>query len=93
MPSDRLVAMEEPKPIEAWCRYDFPGRGSAYSPLQWNQNHFNGIDYDQKTHTKGVFKFAGREWAQDVDEELGNYDYLYDNTLAPPPSPLTTSKP
>lgn len=71
-----MVAMEDTNSIEAWCRYEFPGRGSAHSPLKWNQNHFNGIDYDQITKTKGIWKFEGKEWAQDVDEELGNYDYL-----------------
>lgn len=74
--SDRNVVEEDTKPIEAWCRYDFPGRGNAYSPLKWDQQHFNGIDYDQTTQRKGVWKFEGKEWAQDVDEELGNYDYL-----------------
>lgn len=71
-----MAALEEPKTIEAWCRYDFPGRGSTYSPLKWNKSHFNGIDYDQITKTKGVWKYEGKEWAQDVDEELANYDYL-----------------
>lgn len=68
--------MEQPNLIEAWCKYEFPGRGDAYSPLKWNQHHFNGIDYDHKTKTNGVWKFEGKKWAGDVDEELGNYDYL-----------------
>lgn len=74
--SDRNTSVEEPRAIEAWCKYEFPGRGDAYSPLKWNKQHFNGIDYDHKTKTNGVWKFQGKEWAQDVDEELGNYDYL-----------------
>jgi alpha-amylase len=24
-----------------------------------------------------VWKFEGKEWADDVDEELGNYDFLW----------------
>lgn len=63
--------------IEAWSGYEFPGRGSAYSPLKWSKEHFTGIDYDHKTRSKGIWKFQGKEWAQDVDEELGSYDYLY----------------
>ncbi|KAF3762759.1 family 13 glycoside hydrolase [Cryphonectria parasitica EP155] len=75
-PKNRLVSVGKPGEIEAWCGYDFPGRGSGYSPLRWNQTHFNGIDYCHHLKTHGVWKFEGKEWAQDVDEELGNYDYL-----------------
>ncbi|ROV92975.1 hypothetical protein VMCG_08977 [Cytospora schulzeri] len=75
-PKNRDEVVGEPYPIEAWTGYDFPGRGTAYSHLKWNRNHFTGIDYDHKTRKNGVWKFQGKEWAQDVDEELGNYDYL-----------------
>lgn len=74
---DRTQVCEESCVIEAWSGYEFPGRGSAYSPLRWNKEHFTGIDYDHKTQSKGIWKFQGKEWAQDVDEELGSYDYLY----------------
>ncbi|KAL1868929.1 hypothetical protein Daus18300_005765 [Diaporthe australafricana] len=73
---DRTKVCEESCVIEAWSGYEFPGRGSAYSPLKWNKEHFTGIDYDHKTRSKGIWKFQGKEWAQDVDEELGSYDYL-----------------
>ncbi|KAK0610129.1 glycoside hydrolase superfamily [Bombardia bombarda] len=62
--------------IEAWTGYEFPGRAGKYSPMKWNKEHFTGIDYDSRRGEKGVWKFEGKEWAQDVDEELGNYDYL-----------------
>ncbi|PSR92274.1 alpha-amylase-like protein [Coniella lustricola] len=75
-PKDRWTALGKPEAIEAWCGYDFPGRGATYSPLKWNQTHFNGIDYCHIKKSKGVWKFHGKEWADDVDEELGNYDYL-----------------
>ena len=62
--------------IEAWTGYSFPGRGQVHSPLRWNHTHFTGIDYDDRTKQNAVWKFRGKEWAVDVDEELGNYDYL-----------------
>lgn len=71
-----MALEDEPKEIEAWCQYHFPGRGERYSPLKWNQSHFNGIDYCSRVKANGVWKFEGKEWAQDVDEELGNYEYL-----------------
>ncbi|KAK3377223.1 glycoside hydrolase family 13 protein [Lasiosphaeria ovina] len=67
---------DEPYEIEAWTGYTFPGRGDTYSPLKWRKEHFTGIDYDSKRGEKGVWRFAGKQWAPDVDEELGNYDYL-----------------
>ncbi|KAK3938965.1 glycoside hydrolase superfamily [Diplogelasinospora grovesii] len=75
-PKDRTKAIGEAEEIQAWTGYNFPGRGSTYSPLKWNKNHFTGIDYDNKRRTNAVWKFEGKEWATDVDEELGNYDYL-----------------
>ncbi|KAK3689315.1 alpha-amylase-like protein [Podospora appendiculata] len=75
-PHDRTKVVGEPREIEAWTGYKFPGRGSTYSPLKWNKSHFTGIDYDALSGEKGVFKFVGKEFSADVDEELGNYDYL-----------------
>jgi len=62
--------------IEAWTGYEFPGRGETYSALKWDWKCFTGIDYDGKTGQSGVWRFEGKKWAEDVDEELGNYDYL-----------------
>ena len=62
--------------IVAWTGYEFPGRKGAYSPLKWNWECFTGIDYDGRKRESGVWRFEGKQWAVDVDEELGNYDYL-----------------
>ncbi len=50
--------------------------------MRWNWNHFSGVDYDARSNEVGVFKLLGddglrSEWATDVSDELGNYDYLY----------------
>lgn len=49
-----------------------------YSNMEWNFNHFTGIDFDAKTDTKAIFKIKGegKDWADDVDTENANYDYL-----------------
>ena len=41
-------------------------------------NHFTGVDYDDKTGTKAIYKIQGdgKSWADDVDGENGSYDYL-----------------
>ena len=38
--------------------------------------HFDGIDYDEKTHRNTIFLFDQKSWDQEVDDENGNYDYL-----------------
>lgn len=50
--------------------------------MTYNWRHFSGIDWDDDTRTKGIYKFVGDGyttkpgWSTDVDNELGNYDYL-----------------
>lgn len=53
---DRRIETCPPKKIESWLRYDFPGRGDAYSALRWRAEHFNGTDWDQRTNRHAIFK-------------------------------------
>lgn len=62
--------------IEAWTQFNFKERDSKYSSFRWNQNHFTSVDYDNKSHTQGLYLFKGKEWSDNIDLELGNYDYL-----------------
>ncbi|KAK6073491.1 alpha amylase [Seiridium cupressi] len=74
---DRWKNIGESQNIEAWTRFDFPGRGNTYSSLNWTKEHFNGVDYNHTSQTQGIWRFQGKKWARDVDEELGNYDFLH----------------
>ncbi|KAK3068923.1 hypothetical protein LTR53_013139 [Teratosphaeriaceae sp. CCFEE 6253] len=50
-----------PKKIEAWLRYDFPGREQArekYSSFKWRAEHFNGIDWDQRAQRNAIYKLV-----------------------------------
>lgn len=62
--------------IKAWTKFLFEGRGDVYSNFKWHKDHFTSVDFDQNTGRKGLFKFVGKEWDQNIDLELGNYDYL-----------------
>ncbi|KAH8881372.1 alpha-amylase-like protein [Thozetella sp. PMI_491] len=73
---DRTQIIGGPEEIEVWTGFNFPGRGNTYSGLRWNKDHFTGIDYDHKHKVKALYKFEGKEWAEDTAPELGNYDYL-----------------
>lgn len=75
-PLDRLKEIGKPQKIHSWTKFDFPGRGKTYSSMKWNSEHFNGVDWDQRSQFKGIYRFKNKSWAYEVDEELGNYDYL-----------------
>ncbi|KAF5326937.1 hypothetical protein D9619_004839 [Psilocybe cf. subviscida] len=75
-PDNRMKNLEPPKEIEAWSLFDYPGRGNTYSTMRWNQEHFTGLDWDQKTRTKAIYRIAHKTWSRNVDSELGNYDFL-----------------
>lgn len=43
-----------------------------------------GVDFDQKTKTKKIYRFVGpghKGWSRNVDDELGNYDFLMGNDV------------
>ncbi len=64
--------------IDAWTRFDFPGRGGAHSDFKWRWFHFDGVDWAQDLGESSIFKFrgAGKAWDWPVDTENRNYDYL-----------------
>ncbi len=64
--------------IEAWTRFDFPGRGDKYSDFKWRWFHFDGVDWAEDLGDDSIFKFRGegKAWDWQVDTENGNYDYL-----------------
>ncbi len=62
--------------VRVATKFTFPGRKKKYSDFEWNWTHFDGIDYDDKTKEHAIFKFINKEWANEVDEEFGNFDYL-----------------
>ena len=76
--NDRTRDISEPKEIEAWTGFDFPGRGDKYSDFKWNYNHFTGVDYDNLSETTGIYRIIGENkgWGLGVSNEHGNFDYL-----------------
>jgi alpha-amylase len=51
--------------------------------MHYSAQHFSGVDYDASRNSNAIYKITGpnkKGWAADVDNELGNYDYLmFDN--------------
>ena len=75
-PHDRMRPIGETEDITAWTRYTFPGRAGAYSDFTWDWSCFHGTDWDEARRLKGVWLFEGKQWNENVNDELGNYDYL-----------------
>lgn len=57
-------------------RLTFPGRGGRYSDFIWDASCFTGTDWDALRKERGLYRIQGKRWADDVDREHGNYDYL-----------------
>jgi alpha-amylase len=64
------------KQISAPTKFNFAARNNTYSKFKWNASHFNSCDWDNYTKQNCIYKFKGKEWAKDVDNENGNYDFL-----------------
>ena len=76
--SDRNREIEPPREIEGWTCFKFPGRTKAYSPFEWHHHHFSGVDFDNLTGEKAIFRIIGENkgWNWGVSSEHGNFDYL-----------------
>ncbi|KAF5861210.1 hypothetical protein ETB97_000523 [Aspergillus alliaceus] len=72
----RNVEVSKAAEIEGWTGFDFAGRGDQYSAMKYRWQHFNGVDWDESRKENAVFRMKGKEWAQDVGKDKGNYDYL-----------------
>lgn len=78
-PQDRRIEVTEPRKIEAWLRYDFPGRGERYSGLKWGAEHFSGTDWDQRRERNAIYKL--------IDDPMRTV-----NASLPPPIPPRPGK-
>ena len=75
-PHDRMRPIGDAEEITTWTRYTFPGRNGAHSDFTWDWTCFHGTDWDEARHQQGVWLFEGKQWNENVNDELGNYDYL-----------------
>lgn len=77
---DRRKDIGEPHEVEVWTGYDFKARYDKYSSSKYRWYHFTGTDWEASLKTnENIYRFLGEGkdgWAKDVDDTLGNYDYL-----------------
>lgn len=75
-PNNRNEVIGDYRTITAWTKYNFDGRKDTYSDFKLDWSHFTATDYDDKSKENGIFRFYGKKFSNEVDKELGNYDYL-----------------
>ncbi|MCE7066652.1 alpha-amylase [Dyadobacter sp. CY326] len=78
-PENRNEFVSEPREIEAYTRFTFPGRGGKYSQFIWDHQCFSGVDYNAATQETAIYSIQneyGDGWQDVLDLENGNFDYL-----------------
>lgn len=76
LPGNRNQNIGGKQQISAWTKFDFPERNGKYSDYKWTVANFSGTDWDDMGKRNGIFRFEGKNWNRETDEENGNYDYL-----------------
>ena len=79
-PDNRDEIYPEVVECEAWTRFNFPVRAGQYSKFVCDYKCFSGVDHIENPDENGVFKiindYTAEGWNDQVDNELGNFDYL-----------------
>jgi len=76
---NRNMAVGEPKEIEAYTHFSFPGRKGKYSDYKWDWQSFTGVDACEEDGSHCIFLIRngyGDEWERVSGEEKENFDYL-----------------
>lgn len=74
--NNRTLPVSGEEHIKAWTKFTFPGRKGKYSDFIWDQNCFDGVDWDDSRKKNSIYMIKGHSWQGEVDTENGNYDYL-----------------
>lgn len=75
-PNNRDEQVSDTETIQSWTKFTFPGRKGKYDNFVWDHTCFDGVDYNNADKKTAIYKFLGKDWDEDVDNEDGNYDYL-----------------
>ncbi|RZK43169.1 MAG: alpha-amylase [Pedobacter sp.] len=81
---DRDEFISEEMEIEAWTKFNFPGRNGKYSEFIWDFQCFSGVDWAEDLQETAIYSIQneyGERWENVPSKELGNYDYLMFNDI------------
>jgi alpha-amylase len=75
--SNRHQAIGDMQKVKCWTNFTFPARQGKYSEMQWHWWHFKAADYNLfDENSNAIYLFEGKTFDENVDKELGNFDYL-----------------
>ncbi|MGL5807101.1 MAG: alpha-amylase [Xenococcaceae cyanobacterium] len=80
--NDRNRIISDWYQINAYTKFNFPGRGNTHSSMKWNWECFDSLSYnaDSKRADK-LYRLKDKNFETDVNFQHGNYDYLMANDL------------
>jgi alpha-amylase len=68
--------------IDAYTKFNFPGRGDKYSSMKWHWWCFDTLSYNAATkRADKLYRIKNSNFETDVSHEHGGYDYLLANDL------------
>ena len=82
--NNRNQVLSAPFEIEAFTKFNFPGRAKKYSDFEWDYSCFTGVDYAYNLSEDGIYQIQniyGNTWQDMISDEKGNYDYLMYNDI------------
>jgi alpha-amylase len=75
--NNRTIDLGPCRPVRAWTGFNFSARQDKYSTMHWNWWHFASIDYNcDDPNFHAIWRMKDSGFANNVDTEKGNYDYL-----------------
>lgn len=81
---DRNQFISDVFEIDAWTKFNFPGRNGKYSEFIWDKSCFSGIDWAEDLQDTAIFAIQheyDQVWGNVPSNEMGNYDYLMFNDV------------
>lgn len=83
-PENRNEDIGQPFDIDAFTKFNFPGRQKRYSDFEWNYTCFTGLDYAHDLNETAIYRIVKENkssWQEMINDEKGNYDYLMYNDI------------
>ena len=79
--NNRNQTVADPRTIQAWTKFTFPGRKGKYSDFTWNWSHFDGTDWDKMCIRDRSFfvetkwEAAGKSGKEDMKSSLNRREF------------------
>ncbi|HYW19388.1 MAG TPA: alpha-amylase [Nodularia sp. (in: cyanobacteria)] len=80
--NDRNRPVSDWYEMDAYTKFNFPGRGDKYSSMKWSWWCFDSLSYNASTQNANkLYRIKDKGFETEVSHEHGNFDYLLANDL------------